>query len=252
MTEYNVAVKYKPKLAIKTIIITFIILVMLIKIISMTNLELFNNVKNKAMLIINPIDIESVSTVDDSWQLMLINSQNPIPDDFQVELMTVAGELKVDKRIYPYLQNMFKDAKNAGILPSVSSAYRTKEQQQSLFNEEMKKHIDKGCSYQKAVEEAKSWVAIPGTSEHQTGLAVDITSINSATQNPSLVWEWLSKNSYKYGFILRYPENKTKITRINFEPWHFRYVGKAAAAEIFNRGICLEEYLDIINEGVKK
>ena len=183
---------------------------------------------------------------------MLINSQNPIPDDFQVELMTVAGELKVDKRIYPYLQNMFKDAKNAGILPSVSSAYRTKEQQQSLFNEEMKKHIDKGCSYQKAVEEAKSWVAIPGTSEHQTGLAVDITSINSATQNPSLVWEWLSKNSYKYGFILRYPENKTKITRINFEPWHFRYVGKAAAAEIFNRGICLEEYLDIINEGVKK
>lgn len=84
MTEYNVAVKYKPKLAIKTIIITFIILVMLIKIISMTNLELFNNVKNKAMLIINPIDIESVSTVDDSWQLMLINSQNPMYDIFRM------------------------------------------------------------------------------------------------------------------------------------------------------------------------
>ena len=74
-------------------------------------------------------------------------------------------------------------------------------------------------------------------------MAVDITSTDRNTQNPSVIWEWLMKNSYKYGFILRYPEDKEKITNTIYEPWHYRYVGKTAAKEIYERQICLEEYL---------
>lgn len=232
----------------KAIITIFILLFIAIKIISVANVELFQNIKTKVMLIINPIDTDSVYSDNDSWQLMLVNSQNTIPDNFEVELSTFADGQQVDSRIYPYLQKMLKDAKEAGIRPCISSSFRTREKQQSLLDEETEKYINQGYSYSQALEEAKTWVAIPDTSEHQTGLAVDITSINSATQSPSIVWEWLSKNSYKYGFILRYPENKTKITGISSEPWHFRYVGEAAATEIYNRGICLEEYLDIISK----
>ena len=91
---------------------------------------------------------------------------------------------------------------------------------------------------------AKTWVAYPGTSEHQIGLAVDITSEDKIKQSPEVVWEWLKENSYKYGFILRYTEEKMELTGISPEPWHYRYVGKKAAKEIYEQGVCLEEYLE--------
>lgn len=90
---------------------------------------------------------------------------------------------------------------------------------------------------------AEQWVAIPGTSEHQIGLAVDISVEDGSGQAASDVWQWLRENSYKYGFILRYPEDKTDITGISYEPWHYRYVGKETAEEIYRQGVCLEEYL---------
>ena len=88
--------------------------------------------------------------------------------------------------------------------------------------------------------------AIPGTSEHQLGLGVDINAdgINSYGYE---VYNWLAQNAYGYGFIYRYPENKVTITGIANEPWHYRYVGVNAATEIYKRGICLEEYLGETN-----
>lgn len=174
------------------------------------------------------------------WKLVLVNRWNPIAEEFSVDLLTLSNHHRVDERIYPDLQKMFDDARAAGMSPTISSAYRSTEEQQQTMDEEIAKYQQEGYSYRKAKEIAEEWVAIPGTSEHQTGLAVDITS---EEQEPAVLWQWLNENSYKYGFVVRYPENKTTITGINPEPWHFRYVGEAAAAEMHERGICLEEYL---------
>lgn len=149
----------------------------------------------------------------------------------------------MDSRIYPDLQEMFDDARAVGLNPYVNSGYRTAQVQQSLMDEEINDYMVQGYSEAEARRLAEQWVAVPGTSEHQLGLAVDISMEDTATQTTSDMWQWLMKNSYKYGFILRYPEDKTNITGISYEPWHYRYVGREAAEEIYRSGLCLEEYL---------
>lgn len=181
---------------------------------------------------------------NDAWQLILVNADNPLPDGFHPELTELSGGHRIDKRVYPHLQKMFDDARQKGIRPAISSSYRTAEQQQAELDQKTEEYIRRGYSREKALETAKKWAAVPGTSEHQTGLAIDITTADASVQAADVVWKWLEKNSYKYGFIKRYPEDKTEITGISNEPWHFRYVGPEAAKEIKKRGICLEEYLE--------
>ena len=179
-----------------------------------------------------------------NWELILVNPTHRIPDDCTPELTTLSNGNQVDSRIYPSLQKMFDDARSQGIYPNVGSGYRSKELQQQLYNAEIVTYQNKGLDYENAVATAKKWVAFPGTSEHQTGLAVDIYAAQDSGQDDETVHNWLAENAYKYGFILRYPEDKTNITNINFEPWHYRYVGTEAAKGIHNKGICLEEYLN--------
>ena len=149
----------------------------------------------------------------------------------------------MDTRIYPYLQKMFEDMRSEGIYPVVVSGYRTESEQQQIYNDKIAEFVADGLTEYEAKKEAKRWVAIPGTSEHQLGLGVDINAdgINSYGYE---VYEWLEDNAHRYGFIHRYPDNKTDITGIANEPWHYRYVGQKAAEEIHRRGICLEEYLE--------
>lgn len=183
------------------------------------------------------------------WNLLLVNSSHPIPDDFSVNLVQLKGGQTIDERAYPDLQNMMDDARNAGLSPIICSSYRTMEKQTSLFNKKVMGLIAQGYSEIEARTEAGKWIAVPGTSEHQLGLAVDIVSesyqILDEQQQNTAEQKWLTENSYKYGFILRYPADKSEITGIDFEPWHYRYVGKEIAAEIDQKGICLEEYLGI-------
>lgn len=176
----------------------------------------------------------------ETWNLMLVNKNNPVPGNYDVNLVEVAGGEYVDERIYEPLMEMLEAARegNMGELPLVVSGYRTQEKQQSLYDEKMAKFKKEGYSDSEAVELAKQWVAVPGYSEHQLGFAVDI---NGATYD---VYLWLQQNSYKYGFIFRYPGSKIDITGVAEEVWHYRYVGREAAKEIYKRGICLEEYLD--------
>ena len=206
--------------------------VLLVILLRATDNNFLNHLKTKASLLLDPIDISAVSSDDDDWQLMLVNAENPLPEGYAPELTELSNGHKVDKRVYPSLQKMFDDARSEGIRPMISSSYRTSAQQ--------------GYSPGRALEIAKTWAAVPGRSEHQTGLALDITTADASVQAAETVWKWLGENSYKYGFILRYPQDKTDITGISNEPWHFRYVGKAAAEEIHKRGLCLEEYLKII------
>ena len=174
--------------------------------------------------------------------LMLVNSTHALPEGYTVELTELSNGQSVATLIYPALQQMFDDARSQGIYPIVASGYRTPEKQQSLMDEKIQSLVEQGYSQESAQTEALKWVNQVGYSEHQSGLAVDINAdgIHSAGYE---VYDWLAQNAWQYGFILRYPEDKTDITGTGYEPWHYRYVGVEAAQAITQQGVCLEEYL---------
>jgi len=183
----------------------------------------------------------------EDWQLLLVNEQNPLPDSFEVKLKKLANGHSVDERCFDDLQAMMDDCRAEGLSPLICSSYRPWDKQQSLYQRKVKQWTAKGYSLENARVQAARIVAVPGTSEHQTGLAVDIVDANNqrldSSQESTKAQQWLMKNSWKYGFILRYPSDKSELTGIIYEPWHYRYVGKEAAKEIYEQGVCLEEYL---------
>ncbi|HHY53315.1 MAG TPA: M15 family metallopeptidase [Clostridiales bacterium] len=163
------------------------------------------------------------------------------------QLETVAPGYQVDSRIAPALKRMMTEAKAEGINLMICSAYRSEERQRELYQKKIAEHEAMGKSKEEAVAVAATIVLPPGTSEHQTGLAVDIVTPeyqvldDGFAETPAA--KWLAANSWKYGFILRYPKDKQEITNIIYEPWHFRYVGEEHAKAIYEGGYCLEEYL---------
>lgn len=181
------------------------------------------------------------------WNLILINAKNPLPEDFTVPKLT---QLKdghaIDSRVYPDLQSMMDDARAAGLAPLICSSFRTWEKQEELYDNKVQSLLEQGLSQEKAKAQASEWVAYPGTSEHQAGLAVDIVDTAyqrlDKEQENTAVQKWLMEHCAEYGFILRYPTEKSEITGIGYEPWHYRYVGKEVAQSIMEQGICLEEY----------
>lgn len=186
-----------------------------------------------------------VASEDNGWNLILVNRNSYIPDDYKVELTELSNGEKVDSRIYPELQEMFNDARAQGYGLFVREGYRTQEEQQQLLDEKIEAYENEGKSKSEAKKLADQWVAIPGTSEHQLGIAVDINADTTKSSSDD-VYSWLAENAHKYGFIKRYPSDKTDITGVINEPWHYRYVGKEAALEIYSQGMCLEEYIDTL------
>lgn len=179
--------------------------------------------------------------VSEEWNLIVVNRWNKLPENYSVTLTELSNGQKVDVRIYSYLQEMFNAASADGIYMVVRDAYRTTEEQQKILDDKVQAYINEGYSQSTAETMAKEWVALPGTSEHQLGSALDINADSSKCSNED-VYTWLANNAYKYGFILRYPQGKQEVTGIRYEPWHYRYVGVEVAQEIYERGICLEEY----------
>lgn len=186
---------------------------------------------------------ENTEVADGPWALVLVNKSNPIPSDYEVELTTLFNGVQVDSRIYPELQKMFDDMRNEGIYPVVGEGYRTSEMQKQMMQEKIDAYMAEGYSKTVAKHQAKKYVAKAGTSEHELGIALDINASTDSSTTNDEVYQWLYDNAYKYGFILRYPEGKEEITSIDYEPWHYRYVGKQAAQEMYESGMTLEEYL---------
>lgn len=188
-----------------------------------------------------------IASVSEDWNLILVNPWNEIPDGYKISLADLPNGQSIDFRCYPALVEMMEACRAAGLHPLICSSYRTQEKQEALFQERIDELIRQGYSAGDARTKAATSVARPGTSEHQAGLAVDIVDTSyqalDASQEQTMVQQWLMENSWRYGFILRYPNNKSSLTGIIYEPWHYRYVGKEAAQEIYDRGICLEEYL---------
>ena len=183
------------------------------------------------------------SSSDEDWALILVNRDNPIPDNYEITFTELSNGQKVDARIYPDLQAMFDAARASGLQLFVREGYRTQEEQQQIMDDRIQKYVSEGNTQAEAKKLAKEYVAVPGTSEHQLGLSVDINPEDSSQEAKDKVYSWLAANAYKYGFIKRYPSDKVDITGISNEPWHYRYVGKTAAAEMQEKGLCLEEYL---------
>ena len=186
-----------------------------------------------------------VVTKDDL--LTLVNFENELPEDWKVDLVKLNNGQAVDRRILNDLQEMLEKMRSSGLKPLICSSYRTNEKQEKLFHDKVKEYINQGYKTDEAMDKAAFWVARPGTSEHQLGLAIDIVATNNQrldkSQEKTAEQQWLMENSWKYGFILRYPTDKSMITGVGYEPWHYRYVGKVHAQKIKEQGICLEEYV---------
>ena len=181
------------------------------------------------------------------WNMVLVNGDHPMEEGYVPQLKELEEGLSLDSRIIDAAKEMLADAKKAGLHIDICSAYRSVERQEQVFGESMKERVKDGMSYWDAFNETALNVAIPGTSEHALGLALDLIS-NQYTelderQETTAEAKWLKENCHKYGFILRYPPEKTNITGIIYEPWHYRYVGVEDATEIMKLGITLEEYL---------
>lgn len=180
--------------------------------------------------------------------ITLVNRWNSMEEGYVPELEDIGGQEQFDSRGAEALMQMIEDCKAAGNNPYICSAYRTWEMQQQLYDNKILRLIIDGTSEAEAPAIASRSVAIPGTSEHQLGLAVDIIdeffpNLTAEQENTS-TQQWLMANSWKYGFILRYPNGTTDITGIIYEPWHYRYVGPEYAAQIYELGVTLEEYLE--------
>lgn len=186
----------------------------------------------------------------DDWNLILINKHHSIPDDYEFPLGNINASMQCDERIIPDLLEMLKAAKNDGVSLYICSPYRDINRQEVLFNRKIKAYMKQGMSYLDAYQISSQTVTVPGASEHQIGLAIDFLTSNYTSLNEGFgdtqAGKWLAEHACEYGFILRYPKGKEYITGIEFEPWHYRYVGKEAATQIMQQGLTLEEFVDTL------
>ncbi|MBR5558869.1 MAG: M15 family metallopeptidase [Oscillospiraceae bacterium] len=188
------------------------------------------------------------------YRLILVNKEYTMPNEISdLPLKNIGDGYRVQADMYDALVEMMNDAKAAGLPLYIVSGYRPIERSRVLYENKVQEYLNAGYSEEDARAEAGMWIAPPGTSEHSTGLAADLISADYYTKLPDLLPEfeefeeakWLKEHCAEYGFILRFPKGKEDITQVVFEPWHFRYVGKEAAAAIMEAGITLEEYLGV-------
>ena len=189
--------------------------------------------------------------VSDDPLLVLVNKKNKLPKNYSISLKTLKNGKQVAKIMYRALRNMWFDceASHPGYSITVVSGYRTSAKQQTLLRYEIIKNESVGMNDKLAKKDALRSVAPAYYSEHETGLCVDIAASDylqlNRNQENTPENQWLRRHCAKYGFILRYPKKKEKITGYMYEPWHFRYVGKKTAQAITNQHLSLEEYLRI-------
>lgn len=178
------------------------------------------------------------------WRLQLVNCENPLPEDFNVELANIDKTRKFDQRAIGELNQMLQAMKNDGIYNIwIQSAYRSIEYQEDLYQKSLEKYQKMGKTKEEAEQLTSLTLQKPRESEHHLGLAVDFNYVENEFET-TRAYQWLLENADQYGFILRYPKEKEEITKISFEPWHWRYVGKEHARIIKERNFCLEEYIE--------
>ena len=182
----------------------------------------------------------------EKWNLAIINTKYPLPDSYVPTLSNAisGSNIQLDSRVSERYAEMYAAAKLSGCVLTPYSGYHSYALQETTYNRKVNFYVNQGISAEEANQKASAQVLPAGCSEHNAGLAMDIVSASSDFVNTK-EYKWLCENAHNYGFILRYPEDKTAITGMNFEPWHWRYVGTQAAKEMKEKNQCLEEYLGL-------
>lgn len=182
------------------------------------------------------------------WNLLLVNTYNKMPDGYQVQLESIDQYRSFDIRAIQHLTEMIQAIRYSGISNVwIQSAYRNPEDQQTLFENQVQAYIYQGCDEKSARELTEKMINKPWHSEHNLGLAIDFNYVNREFENTA-AFQWLQENAQDYGFILRYAEEKEDITKVSYEPWHWRYVGEEHAKKMKSQNLCLEEYIEQITK----
>lgn len=192
--------------------------------------------------------------------LVLVSSSHPLAANYSLTLAAVNiayycspdKDNRMDSRAVPYVEKMVAASRRAGASVVLVSGYRSHDYQQQNFDRSVSRLMAQGETADAASTATAASIAVPGTSEHETGLAMDVCSAGWFVHNSDLnagfdqtaAFRWLSAHAAEYGFILRYPKDKNAVTGIIYEPWHYRFVGPENAEKIVRSGLCLEEYLD--------
>lgn len=186
---------------------------------------------------------------EDKWQIILVNRDNAVPPDFTVDLIAFGSAL-VDCRIADQLSDMTEAANKDGVMLTVCSGYRSVSQQREIYDSKKQSYLNLGYSEEASEINTCQYIQSPGASEHHTGLAVDLQTTGAVTLEENFAdtpaYKWLDEHAEEYGFIERYPKEKSDITGVLWEPWHYRYVGVSNAKAIKTMGICLEEYVELV------
>ncbi len=245
-------IKYLLIITVLLIALAFVLTTFVFK--PKTSEETVTETTPPVIILEEPEEEKEDENIDNKWAMFLVNGNNPLPEDYDSRIETTMifeswREYYLDSRAAPYFEDMLNAAKADGIDLMVVSAYRTIQYQQENFDRSVQDRIDGGMTYDEAYADTLAEVALPGKSEHNAGLALDImseeyTSMEDDGFENTEAFKWLDAHAHEYGFILRYPKGKQEITDIIYEPWHYRFVGVYYANELKNSGLCLEEYYE--------
>lgn len=191
----------------------------------------------------------------DDWELLVVNEKHKIKEE-PTDLKELPNGMQIDSRIFDSYEALNKAAKKAGFDLTIISAYRSVAEQESIVARDTQSYLDQGFSEEESKKRAMEYLTVPGLSEHHTGLAMDVLEEGWYNDGNMLEEEfgetkagkWLDENVCHYGFVIRYQKGKEKITGINYEPWHIRYVGKENAEYMKDHDLVLEEYVEQIKK----
>lgn len=209
--------------------------------------EIPGNNENQENKVTEEPEVKSDKKITD-WRLTLANYENILPEDFKVELANIDNTKQFDARAIEYLNKMMNDMRKSGISNVwVQSAYRSVERQKELYDNSVQKYLKQGKTQEEAERLTDEYIAKPGGSDHNLGLAVDFNNVDNNFEDLK-AFKWLKENAENYGFILRFPKEKEDITKIAYESWHWRFVGEEHAKKMNELNMCLEEYVEYLKK----
>ena len=196
----------------------------------------------------NTTETTNVDVTTD-WRIRLANYDHILPEDFEVELADIDSTRQFDARAIKYLKDMINDMKKDGHTSIwVQSSYRSVARQKELYENSINKYLKQGKTQEEAEKLTDEYINKPGSSDHNLGLAVDFNYVDNTFADTD-EYQWLLENAENYGFVLRYPKDKEDITKIAYESWHWRYVGEEHAKKMNELNMCLEEYVEYLENG---
>lgn len=238
----------KKRILRRVIFLSMMIIIMIVCTKKLHKADFSEHVEEDYQEVAENLVVEKEPKEINDWRLTLVNYENVLPENYEMELVNIDKIRKIDARVFDELHQMLEHMKQDGITNVwVQSAYRSVERQEDLFERKIKEYMEQGNTREQAEILALQAINKPGTSEHNLGLAVDFNYVKGDFDTTK-GFAWLMEHAEEYGFVLRYRKEKETITKVEYEPWHWRYVGKEHAVKMNELGMCLEEYVQYLRQ----